>query len=341
MTAALQLPHENPGVPNVCWIAIATLIVIVGATLYARNILLADLPSVDDLEAGLHVPSVRITDRHGRLLYEVIGDQDGRHTVVSLDAVPRSCVDATIATEDSSFYRNPGVDARAIIRAVWINLRGGEVLSGGSTITQQVARNTLLTPQERTERTLTRKLRESILAYRIARRYSKDEVLAFYLNQTYYGNLAYGIDAAARAYFGKSVEELGIAECALLAGLPQSPALYDPLTDAVAAADRQDIVLGLMESNDFISAEQVETARREELHYVAERYEIHAPHFVTAVYDQLEDELPPEVLYGGGLIIRTTLDSRLAAHRRACCHLATSNYSTHQNPVIHRTTRTM
>src|SRR4029434_1890969 len=123
---------------------------------------------------------------------------------------------------------NPGIDPAAILRAIWINVQGGEVLSGGSTITQQVARNLLLDPHERSERTLTRKLRETILAYRLAQRYTKEEILALYLNQTEYGNLSYGIDAAARAYFGKSVQELDLAECAMLAGLPQAPSLYDP-----------------------------------------------------------------------------------------------------------------
>lgn len=304
------------------------LALITGAGIGARVWLFIDLPNVDDLSAGLHTPSLRITDRYGRLLYEVIGEDDaerraGRHTVVPLEAVPQSCIDATIATEDAHFYANPGVDLRGVLRAVWVNLRGGEIVSGGSTITQQVARNILLDPRERAERTLTRKLRESILAYRLARRYSKDEVLALYLNQTYYGNLAYGIDAAARAYYGKSVSELDLAECALLAGLPQSPAVYDPLSDPETARERQAVVLGLMAEGGFISEAQAEAARREALAFAAERYTIEAPHFVMAVYSQLEQMLPPEVLYGGGLEVRTTLDLdwQRAAERIARRHL--------------------
>ena len=194
-----------------------------------------------------------------------------------------------------------------MLRAVWINLRGGEVISGGSTITQQVARNVLLNPQERAERTLERKLRESILAYRLARRYERDDILTLYLNQTYYGNLAYGIDAAARAYFGKPVGELGLAECALLAGLPR-PRLYDPLTDPEAAAARQSVVLGLMVRHGYIDEARAAAARREPLAFAVERYRIEAPHFVMAVYDELQARLPPEVLYAGGLEVRTTLD---------------------------------
>ena len=120
--------------------------------------------------------------------------------------IPLALQQATIATEDANFYTNPGVDVRGILRAVWINLRGGDVLAGGSTITQQVARNLLLSPQERAQRTLTRKLRESILAWQLTRTYSKGDILALYLNETYYGNMAYGVEAAAQAasYIEKS-----------------------------------------------------------------------------------------------------------------------------------------
>ncbi len=309
-------------------IAAALLVVLLGGVVASvRAWLFTDLPDVNDLSAGLHTPSIRITDRKGRLLYEVIGEEAGRHTVVPLEAIPQACVDATIATEDANFYHNPGVDLRGIVRAVWINLHGGEIVSGGSTITQQVARNLLLDPQERAERTLERKLRESILAWRLARRYSKDEILALYLNQTYYGNLAYGIDAAARAYFGKAVSDLDLAECALLAGLPQSPAAYDPLSNPEAAKERQAVVLGLMVRAGMIDAAQAAAAQREPLAFAAERYPIEAPHFVMAVYAQLEQMMPPQVLYAGGLEVRTTLDLdwQRAAERIARRHLQLLN----------------
>ncbi len=304
-----------------------SLTLIAGAAIGIRAWLFTDLPNVDDLSAGLHTPSIRITDRYGRPLYEVIGEKAGRNTVVPLEAIPQACIDATIATEDASFYTNPGVDLRGIMRAVWINLRGGEIIAGGSTITQQVARNLLLDPQERAERTLERKLRESILAYRLSRHYSKNEILLLYLNQTYYGNLAYGIDAAARAYFGKPLADLDLAECALLAGLPQAPALYDPLSDPQAAKERQSVVLGLMVQNGLIEPALAEAARVEPLAFAAERYTIEAPHFVSAVYAQLEQVVPPEVLYSGGLVVRTTLDLdwQNAAQRIARRHLELLN----------------
>ncbi|MBN1310073.1 MAG: PBP1A family penicillin-binding protein [Anaerolineae bacterium] len=310
---------------------------LIGAAIGIRLWLFTDLPHVDDLSQGLNTPSIRITDRYGRMLYEVIGENAGRNTVVPLEQIPLACRQATIATEDASFYTNPGVDLRGIVRALWINLQGGEVLSGGSTITQQVARNLLLEPRERTERSLTRKLRESILAYRLSRRYSKDEILAFYLNQTYYGNLAYGIDAAARAYLGKPVNDLDLAECALLAGLPQSPALYDPLTDPAATQKRQSVVLDLMVDSDFIDIEEAASARHETLAFAAERYSIEAPHFVMAIYAQLEETLTPAELYQGGLEVRTTLDLdwQDTAERIARRHLELLNRISQPGDIPH------
>ncbi|NMB90312.1 MAG: transglycosylase domain-containing protein, partial [Chloroflexi bacterium] len=174
---------------------------------------LYDLPAIDDLSLGMATPSVRITDRQGRLLYELLPDGSGRQQNLPLDQIPLALRQATIATEDASFYQNPGVDPAGILRAVWINLRGGETLAGGSTLTQQAARTLLLSDEERGQRSLRRKLRESILAWQLARRYSKDEILALYLNQMYYGGMAYGVEAAAQTYFGKSATELDLAEC--------------------------------------------------------------------------------------------------------------------------------
>ncbi len=193
--------------------------------------LFVDLPSLDTLYQRASAPSTRILDRHGRVLYEISDPHQGRHTPVKFNDIPQYCREATIATEDANYYTHPGVDVGGILRAIWINLQGGEILSGGSTITQQLARNLLLSPDERSQRTLTRKLREAILAWRITQTFSKDDILALYLNEAYYGNLAIGIEAAAHVYFGKSIGELDLAECSLLAGLPQSPGRYDPLAD--------------------------------------------------------------------------------------------------------------
>jgi 1A family penicillin-binding protein len=294
-------------------IAVAVLVVTV-VTLEAW--LVADLPSTERLSAGKVAPSTIIYDRHGRVLYEIMDPHAGRHQPIPLEDIPIHLRRATIATEDASFYSNPGVDLRAIVRAIWINLRGGEVLSGGSTVTQQLARNLLLSPEERAQRTLTRKLRESILAYRLARSLSKDRILELYLNQTYYGNLAYGVETAARSYFGKSVRDLDLAECALLAGLPQAPATYDPLTDPQAAKARQRVVLNLMAKNGYISQEQAVTAFDEQLSFAASPFPIRAPHFVMYVWEILRREFGEEALYRRGLRVYTTLDVDLQERAR-------------------------
>jgi membrane peptidoglycan carboxypeptidase len=302
-------------------------IVLAGAAYGLHAWLLVDLPDIEALDDGLATPSVRIVDRHGRALYEITGDGETRHTVVPLDDIPLTLQQATIATEDAHFYQHPGVDARGLARAVWINLRGGEVIAGGSTITQQGARNLLLDPEERAERTLTRKLRESILAWRLSRRFSKDEVLALYLNQTYYGNLAYGVEAAAQTYFGKAANELDLAESALLAGLPQAPTTYDPLTDPEAARERQAIVLDLMVGAGAITEQEARAAAAEPLAFAATPFPIEAPHFVTMVWAQLPDVVPPQALAEGGLEVRTTLDLdwQHTARDLARRHLATLN----------------
>lgn len=273
-----------------------------------------DLPDPATITDQFIIPSVRITDRHGRLLYDVVDANNGRQLNLPLEQIPATLKLATIATEDRNFYTNPGVDLEGITRAFWINLRGGEVLAGGSTITQQVTRNLLL-PDERGERTVKRKLRESWLAWRVAREFNKDDILAMYLNQSYYGGLAYGVEAAAQTYFGKSAAELTLAESALLAGLPQTPALYNPLVNPEAAQERQTVVLGLMLKEGYITQEEYDIATTQPLQYTTKPYPISAPHFVMMIQAALDDLYTPEQLYNsGGLIVRTTLDLDWQTH---------------------------
>ncbi len=283
-------------------------ILLIVAAVGALRWLTVDLPSPDRLYERAAAPSTRIYDRNGRLLYEILDPHGGTHVPVPLSEIPPACANATIATEDASFYSNPGVDGWAIVRALWINLRGGEILSGGSTITQQLARNLLLSPEERIEVSLERKLRESILAWRLARAYSKDEILTLYLNETYYGNLAYGIEAAARTHFAKSAADLDLAECALLAGLPQAPAVYNPLENPGAAKTRQGVVLGLMAKHGYISRQEADLAMQEKLSFASVIFPIQAPHFVMHVRGQLEREFGLEAIYTQGLRVYTTLD---------------------------------
>lgn len=292
------------------WLGLTGLLLflaLVTAAATAWQWLVVDLPALDRLTENLAVPSTRLLARDGRLLFEIIDPAGVHHTTVPLAEIPLALQQATIATEDASFYYNPGVDVVGILRALWINLGGGEVLAGGSTITQQVARNMLLDPQERAERTLARKLRESILAWRLSRAYTKDEILALYLNQTYYGHLAYGVEAAARTFFGKSVRDLDLAESALLAGLPQAPSLYDPLLYPDAAKERQAVVLDLMVRQNYLTAEEARLARAESLQWSTVAFPIEAPHFVFYVWNLLERRYGPDVLYSG-LTVQTTLD---------------------------------
>ncbi|MCA9969322.1 MAG: transglycosylase domain-containing protein [Anaerolineales bacterium] len=278
-----------------------------GAGLYAW--LFGDLPDPASVSARGAVPSVRIVDRHGRLLYDLLDADTGRHTSLPLAQIPLPLQQATIATEDKNFYHNPGVDLQGILRAFWINLRGGEVLAGGSTITQQVARNLLLDADERAARTVRRKLRESWLAWRVARRLEKDDILALYLNQMYYGALAYGVEAAAQTYFGRPAADLTLAQSALIAGLTQAPALYNPFVAPEAAKARQLVVLDLMHQEGYIDDDAHALAVREPLAYNPEPYPVRAPHFVQMVQAELDALLPPEArLAGGGLVVRTTLD---------------------------------
>lgn len=275
--------------------------------------LFRDLPSVDSLSSRLAQPSVRITDRNGGLLYEFIPAEGGRHAALSFASIPQCMKDAAIAVEDRNFYANPGVDLAGILRALWINLRGGETLAGGSTITQQVARNLLL-GEELGSRSPRRKIREMVLAWQMTRKLSKDEILALYLNQTYYGGMAYGIEAASQTFFGKSAAELTLPECALLAGLPQSPSRYNPFTDPEAARERQLVVLALMEKDGYISEQERTLAEEATLRYTETPYPIRAPHFVWMIksqLDALEADGKINLAAQSGLIVRTTLDLRI------------------------------
>jgi penicillin-binding protein 1C len=268
-----------------------------------------DLPSVESLPKTYMVPSARITDRNGELLYEIISQKSGRNTVLSIDNIPQCLKDATIAVEDKSFLTNPGIDISGIVRALWIDIKDGEMVAGGSTITQQVVRNLLLSQNERTERTIRRKLREAVLAWQLTRKFSKDEILALYLNEINYGGMAYGVEAASQTYFGKPARDLLLPECALIAGLPQAPGVYNPFTHPDLARQRQSIVLGLMEKEGYITNEERVSAEATPLSYNPSPYPIEAPHFIWIIKDQIDKLISYGILNAHqSLIVRTTLD---------------------------------
>ena len=271
---------------------------------YAR-----ELPDYSQLDTRRVFQTARILDRNGELLGEFTDPQGGNRTLVPLAEIPSALRDATIAAEDANFYRHAGFDPFAVVRALWQNFREGSVVSGASTITQQLVKNTLLTSEVSADR----KIKEALLAIEVDRRYSKDKILELYLNEVYYGNLAYGVEAAARTYFGKPVRELDLAEVSFIAGLPQAPAAYDPYTNPTAARERQDYVLDQMERHGRITRAEGEAARAKPivLRPVQRAGAVQAPHFVVFIRELLERSYSSDTLYREGLQIRTTLDLRL------------------------------
>ncbi len=267
-------------------------------------------PLPANLNAYVPAPSTRIYDRQGRLLYEVVGP-GGKRATVPLSTIPLALRDATIAAEDSSFYHNPGIDPVAIVRSLFLDARLGSPAYGGSTITQQLVRTILLSPAERTQRSLPRKLHEASLALQLTLRDSKDQVLALYLNNVYYGNLAYGVEAASEGYFDRPVASLDLAQCALLAGIPQGPSLFNPLINPDQARGRRHEVLQLMLDHGYITAVQEKQADAEALDLAAPGSNIQAPHFVFYVMDQLEQQYGEAAVEQGGLQVTTTLDLNL------------------------------
>jgi 1A family penicillin-binding protein len=278
----------------------------VGTTAFA--VLNRDLPSINQIDQRGAFKSAQIYDRKGTLLWEFYDSEGGRRTVVPISDISQSLIDATLAAEDANFYENPGVDLKGIVRAVFQNLQADETVSGASTITQQLVRNVILDPQERAQRNMSRKIREGLLAYQLTQKYSKTDILQMYLNEVYYGNLAYGVEAAAQTYFSKSARDLTLPEAALIAGLPQAPALYDPLKNPGAAKERQIYVLEQMSRHGFVSEEVAEAAKQARLNYTTLKRDLLAPHWVMYVRDMIEEKYGPRAIYQGGLKIYTTLD---------------------------------
>jgi 1A family penicillin-binding protein len=286
-------------------ITLALVLLGVAAALGVYAYYAVTLPSPQELhQRATAFKSTKILDRHGRLLFEVFDPLGGRRTLVKRDQMPQVLIDAVVSTEDATFYTNPGWNPFSIARALYDNLREGEVVRGGSTITQQLVKNVYLTD----ERTYTRKIQEAILATEITRRYSKDDILELYLNEVYFGNLAYGIEAASETYFAKPVSALTLPEAALLAGFIQSPAYYDPYINPDMALRRRETVLRLMFARGAITEAAFLQARRAPLSVAPRRIEMQAPHMVMYVRELLEHSLGTEMLYKGGLQVYTTLD---------------------------------
>lgn len=264
--------------------------------------ILKDLPSPRKLSNLQPELTTQIFDRHGRLLYKIY-DQEKR-TLVSLEDIPLHTRQATIAIEDKHFYSHQGLSLKGIIRAIQRNLTTQEI-QGGSTITQQLIKNTLLT----NEKTLQRKIKEVILAIHTELIFSKDQILQMYFNQVGYGGPAYGIQEAAQQYFAKNVSDLNLAESALLAGLPQSPTRYSPFgAHPELAKQRQIQVLDRMLEDEYITLQQYQDALNTPLTFAPPQTSILAPHFVMYIKDLLVSYFGEELVTHGGLQVHTTLD---------------------------------
>ena len=289
----------------------------------------SSLPSVEDLQSkAAKFETTRIVDRNGNAIYEIIDPNAGLRTFVPLDKISPYVIAATLATEDKDFYNHPGFDILAIARAMWVNYTTGDITSGASTITQQLARGLLLGPDERYSQTVERKTREIVLAAEMTRRYSKEEILELYLNEYYYGKLSYGVEAAAETYFHTNASSLTLAQSAFLAGIPQSPNVYDIKSNYEGTMGRFQTVIVLMyqlsqERNCiFVSTAAepvcvdqqaaVDAVREMENYvYIPQSGTIRFPHWVDFVRSQLESMYDPATIYRSGFTVYTTLDPSL------------------------------
>ena len=299
---------KNKKIKKIIWLVGVSAATVIVLGIIAIVIIAKDLPSGGELTSQKMNQSTKIYDRTGGvLLYEISAGE--KRTVVSLAQIPKSLRDATISIEDENFYNEPAFDWRGIARAIFVNITRGGVVQGGSTITQQLARNAFLT----IDRTFLRKIKELLLAIKLNENYSKDEILGLYLNQIPYGPTVYGVESASEAYFGKPVNELNLAESAVLAGLPKAPTYYSPWGNHTKELmSRQKLVLKKMYELGKISKKELAEATNYKINFQPRSIGgIKAPHFVMAVQDYLIQKYGDDTVSRGGLKVITTLDWNL------------------------------
>jgi len=282
---------------------ILAVVIMVAISVVLYTWILKDLPSPSDLYSYDLPQTTKIYDRKGELLFKIFTDQD--RTVVPLEQIPLYLQQATISIEDKDFYHHPGINpVGGILRAASSSITKGR-LEGGSTITQQLMKNTLLTP----ERTITRKLKEIALSLWAEVLYSKEEILEMYLNTVPYGGTAWGVESAAKRYYNKKVADLTLGESALLAGLPVAPTRVSPFgNNPELARDRQKLVLNRMVEEGYITEEEADKAKAEEIKFAENRTGIRAPHFVMFVREKLAEKYGEQVIEKAGISVTTTLD---------------------------------
>ncbi len=265
-----------------------------------------DLPSIGILKDYHPNLITRVYDRNGHIIGEFYIE---RRIVVPLNKMPRHLINAFLAAEDAKFFEHEGIDYKSIFRALYKNIMAGKIVQGGSTITQQVAKSFFLS----SKRTISRKIREAIMAYRIEKHLTKEEILHLYLNQIYFGNGAYGVQAASETYFGKNVDELNLAESAMLAGLPKAPSRYSPYTNPELARKRQEFILNRMLEEGFITRDVAEKALSTPIKLKPKEIESLwvGPYFTEYVRRYVEEKYGEDLLYKGGLHVYTTMDVEL------------------------------
>jgi penicillin-binding protein 1A len=281
-------------------IVLSSLTGIFGGFIYWTS---SDLPNITLLEEYTPLESSRVYSCDGKLIAELYVE---RRTYIPCYEIPDHVKQTFIAIEDIRFYHHPGVDFVGIIRALWHDIKAGEIVEGGSTITQQLARMLFLKP----DKSIKRKFKEAALSIQIERRYTKDEILGMYLNQTYFGTRAYGIEAAAQTYFGESSKDLTIAEAALLATLPKAPSRYSPFKNPERARARRTLVLKKMLQFNFITQAQYEDAEKSPLPVTPHFRTYEAPYFIETLRQDLKKKYGNN-LYASGYKIYSTLDSQM------------------------------
>jgi len=279
--------------------------ILVGGGAGAFLSLTTDLPQIRSLERFKPSAVTRIYSADKVLLAELFVE---RREPVPLKVIPQDLKAAIIATEDRNFYRHSGVDIKGILRAVLKDIRARAFVEGASTITQQLAKTLFLNPKK----TVMRKLKEALLAFQLERRYTKDEILEYYLNQVYFGSGAYGVESAAKIFFGKSVDALSLPECALIAGMPKAPSRYSPRVNIERGTKRRNIVLKQMEATGIISDKAYRAAVEATIQLSGGRKNaLKAPYFVEHMKPILEAAVGSSRLYREGLVVSTTLSFRL------------------------------
>lgn len=262
---------------------------------------ISDLPNTKMLQEYIPLESSRVYSSDGKVLAELYLE---RRTFIPHYQIPEHVKKAFIAVEDVRFYNHPGVDFIGIARALWHDIKAGGVVEGGSTITQQLARMLFLKP----DKSIKRKIKEAALSIRIEQRYTKDEILGMYLNQAYFGTRAYGVEAASQTYFGKTINELSIADAALLASMPKAPSKYSPFKNPEKAKSRRTMALKQMMDSHFITQAQSEEAENVPLPETPHFRKYDAPYFIENLRQKLEGKFGTE-LYTSGYKIYSTLDS--------------------------------